>query len=168
MIGTVRNPFSDENGGYSIDLIGSLNYFVARSFDANAFKKYSNPPVSRDIVPTENLINWNLPLILCEGMFDAIAIKRNAIPLLGKNIQTQLMKRIISSQVEKIYIALDKDAQKQSIKFCEQFMNEGKEVYLVDLEEKDPSDMGFIAFTKLVQQTEQLTYGSLLEHKLSL
>lgn len=152
----------------SYDAEGSLNYFVARSFDANAFKKYSNPPVSRDVVPTENLINWNLPIILCEGMFDAIAIKRNAIPLLGKNIQTQLMKRIISSQVEKIYIALDKDAQKQSIKFCEQFMNEGKEVYLVDLEEKDPSDLGFSRFTKLIQNTEPLNYLSLMQYKLEL
>jgi hypothetical protein len=65
-------------------------------------------------------------------MFDALAIKRNAIPLLGKHIQKELMKKIVTSQVQKIYIALDKDAQKDAVKFCEQLMNEGKEVYLVD------------------------------------
>ena len=49
-------------------------------------------------------INWNLPIILCEGAFDAMAIKRNAIPLFGKKISTTLMKKIIESNVEKIYL----------------------------------------------------------------
>jgi hypothetical protein len=71
----------------SYDVNGSLNYFTGRSFEKEPFVKYRNPSVSRDIVPFELFINWNIPLILCEGPFDAIAIKRNAIPLLGKNIQ---------------------------------------------------------------------------------
>jgi len=99
---------------------------------------------------------------------NAIAIKRNAIPLLGKNIQLELMKKIVSSFVQKIYIALDKDAIKQALHFCEQLMAEGKEVYLVDMQDKDPSEMGFKNFTKLIQKTVPLTYSSLLEHKLSL
>ena len=55
-----------------------------------------------------------------KGPFDAIAIKRNAIPLLGKNIQTNLMKKIVTSLVDKIYIALDRDAIKQALRFCEE------------------------------------------------
>jgi hypothetical protein len=105
---------------------------------------------------------------LCEGPFDAIAIKRNTIPLLGKNIQSNLMKQIVKSSVEKIYIALDKDAQKQALTFCERLMKEGKEVYLVDLNDKDPSEMGFNNFTKLIQDTYPLTFSSLLEKKLQL
>ena len=62
-------------------------------------------------------------LVLCEGPFDAIAIKRNAIPLLGKNIQSNLMKKIVTSLVDKIYIALDKDAIKQALHFCEKLMD---------------------------------------------
>ena len=61
-----------------------LNYFIARSYDGN-FYKYRNPEVSKDIIFFENLINWETPIILCEGVFDAMAIKRNAIPLLGKS-----------------------------------------------------------------------------------
>ena len=61
-----------------------------RSFEKDPFVKYRNPETSRDIVPFELFINWELPLVLCEGPFDAIAIKRNAIPLLGKNIQSNL------------------------------------------------------------------------------
>jgi DNA primase len=113
-------------------------------------------------------INWELPLILCEGPFDAIAIKRNVIPLLGKNIQSNLMKKIVMSSVEKIYIALDRDAQKQALDFCERLMNEGKEVYLVDMKDKDPSEMGFANFTNLIQDTYPLTFSGLLEKKLFL
>lgn len=150
------------------DADGRLNYFTARSFEKEPYVKYRNPSVSRDVVPNEHLINWNIPIILCEGLFDAIAIKRNAIPLLGKNIQSSLMKKIVTSVVDKIYIALDRDAIKQALRFCEKLMAEGKEVYLVDLQDKDPSEMGFENFTKLIQNTVPLTYYDLMEQKLAI
>jgi hypothetical protein len=152
----------------SFDVKGNLNYFTGRSFEKEPSTKYRNPSVSRDIIPFELFINWELPLILCEGPFDAIAIKRNVIPLLGKNIQSNLMKKIVMSSVEKIYIALDRDAQKQALDFCEKLMQEGKEVYLVDMKDKDPSEMGFASFTNLIQETYPLTFSGLLEKKLFL
>lgn len=152
----------------SYDENGNLNYFTGRSFEKDPYVKYRNPETSRDIVPFELFINWDSPLVLCEGPFDAIAIKRNAIPLLGKNIQQNLMKKIVKSKVEKLYIALDTDARKQALKFAEYFMNQGKEVYLVELEGKDPSDMGFAHFTKLIQNTFPLTQYDLMEKKLQL
>tara|TARA_R110002167_G_scaffold17913_3_gene67924 strand:- start:93 stop:1019 length:927 start_codon:yes stop_codon:yes gene_type:complete len=150
------------------DAEGSLNYFTARSFEKDPFTKYRNPSVSRDIIPNEYFINWNIPVILCEGIFDAIAIKRNAIPLLGKSIQSSLMKKLIVSAVDKIYIALDSDALKQALRFCEKLMAEGKEIYLVDLQDKDPAELGFANFTKLIQNTFPLTYSQLLSKKLTL
>jgi DNA primase len=152
----------------SYDKDGILNYFTARSFDKNSTLKYKNPDVSRDIIPFELFINWNIPIILCEGPFDALAIKRNVIPLLGKNIQQSLRKKLVTSKVQKIYIALDKDAIKQALSFCEELINEGKEVYLVDMQDKDPSEMGFENFTNLIQHTIPLTFSSLFEKKLQL
>jgi DNA primase len=152
----------------SYDKNGILNYFTGRSFEKNPYRKYKNPPVSRDIIPFELFINWDVPFTLCEGPFDAITIKRNVIPLLGKNIQSNLMKKIVMSSVEKIYIALDRDAQKQALNFCEQLMKEGKEVYLVNMKEKDPSEFGFEGFTNLIQETYPLTFSDLLEKKLEL
>jgi DNA primase len=149
----------------SYDEDGTLNYFTGRSFEKESKIKYKNPTVSRDIIPFELFINWDIPFILCEGPFDAIAIKRNVIPLLGKNIQTKLMKKIVMSSVDKIYIALDRDAQKQALSFCEQLMNEGKEVYLVDMQDKDPSEMGFKNFINLISETYPLTFSGLLEKK---
>jgi DNA primase len=152
----------------SYDDNGNLNYFTARSFEKTNPIKYKNPNSSRNIIPFEFFINWDLPLVLCEGPFDAIAIKRNVIPLLGKNIQSSLMKKIVMSSVSKIYIALDKDAQKQALNFCQQLMNEGKEVYLVDMQDKDPSEMGFKQFTNVIQETDSLNFSDLLAKKLML
>ena len=152
----------------SYDKDGTLNYFTGRSFEKDPFIKYRNPECSRDIIPFELFINWDSPLVLCEGPFDAIAIKRNAIPLLGKNIQSNLLKRIVQSTVKKIYIALDTDAIKQALKHCEYLLNQGKEVYLVELDGKDPSDLGFSYFTKLIQNTEPIDQYDLMEKKISL
>ena len=152
----------------SYDADGKLNYYTARSFEKDPYTKYRNPETSRDIIPFELFINWDLPIILCEGPFDAMAIKRNAVPLFGKNIQSSLMKKLVESKVQKIYIALDNDAVKQALKFCEQLLDVGKEIYLVELQGKDPSEMGFEHFTKLIQNTQPLTQYKLMEKKLSI
>jgi transcription elongation factor Elf1 len=147
---------------------GELNYFTSRSFDKEAYIKYRNPDCSRDIIPFELFINWDVPVILCEGPFDAMAIKRNAIPLLGKNIQQSLLKKLVQSKVQKVYISLDTDALKQSLKHCEYLINQGKEVYLVELDGKDPSEMGFNHFFQLIQNISPLDEYKLMEKKFSL
>jgi DNA primase len=152
----------------SYDKDGVLNYFTSRSFDKEAYIKYRNPDCSRDIIPFELFINWDSPLILCEGPFDAMAIKRNAIPLFGKNLQSNLLKKIVSSTVNKIYIALDTDAIKQALNHCEYLINQGKEVYLVELDGKDPSELGFNQFTNLIQNTFPLDQYILMEKKILL
>tara|TARA_R100000479_G_scaffold165587_1_gene104945 strand:- start:179 stop:976 length:798 start_codon:yes stop_codon:yes gene_type:complete len=145
----------------------SLNFFIARSYDGNYFK-YKNPEASKDIIFFENLINWNQPIILCEGVFDAMAIKRNAIPLLGKSISTSLYKKIITNKVKDIYIALDTDAKDRALEIGEKFLNQGKRVFLVDLPDKDPSEMGFKPFTEHIQLAEKLDISGIMLHKLDL
>jgi len=144
-----------------------LNFFVARTYDRSYFK-YKNPEASKDIIFFENLINWEQPIILCEGVFDAMAIKRNAIPILGKSISTSLYKKIITSKVKDIYIALDTDAKVRALEIGEKFLNQGKRVFLIDLPDKDPSEMGFRAFTEHIQTAKELDLSSLMMHKLNL
>ena len=146
---------------------GQLNFFVARTYDGNYFK-YKNPETSKDIIFFENLINWNQPIILCEGVFDAIAIRRNAIPILGKNISDSLYKKIIVGKVQDIYVALDTDARDKAIQIAEKFLNQGKRVFLINLSDKDPSEMGFRAFTELIQTAEELDLSGIMLHKLNL
>ena len=153
----------------SYDKQGNLNYFVARSFEKEATLKYDAPSCSKtEIIGFENLINWKIPVILCEGSFDAIAIKRNAIPLFGKTIPKALMMKLVESEVKTVYIALDNDALKEALTYTEQLLNMGKEVYLLELEGKDPSDLGFENMTKILHKAKQLTFIDLLTKKIQL
>jgi DNA primase len=152
----------------SYDTNGRLNYFVSRTYyDAESFR-YKNPEVSKNIVGFENLISWDLPLVLVEGAFDAIAIKRNAIPLFGKTISENLKKKIIQYNVKELYICLDKDAQKQALEHAEYFINNGIVVYFVNLNEKDPSDIGFLKMKNIIQNTEPFSFSDLISLKLAL
>ena len=150
----------------SYDANGSLNYFVARAYYEEDKFKHKNPPASKDIVGFELHINWNMPIVLVEGAFDAIAIKRNAIPLFGKTISNTLKKRIVEKGVKEIYICLDKDARKQALEAAEYFMANGITVYFVDLTEKDPSELGFEKIISQIQSTEILSSEKLMEQKI--
>jgi len=152
----------------SYDADGFLNYYVGRSFDKNAYIKHKLASSTKDIIGFEMYINWDLPVILCEGAFDAMAIKRNAIPLFGKKLSTTLMKKIIKSNVEKIYLALDEDALKDAFNHAETFMSYGKKVYLIEMGDKDPSELGFESFTKLLHKATKLTTSTLMKKRLAL
>ena len=91
----------------SYDEKDELNYFIARSYYESSLP-YKNPPISKNTVIFENMIDWSEPLVLCEGAFDAIAIKRNAVPILGKFIPDELWKakRLTDYAVETRYPGL--------------------------------------------------------------
>jgi len=147
---------------------GKLDYFIARAFDKDPTRKYDAPISNKNIIGFENMINWNVPIILCEGVFDAIAIKRNAIPLFGKNISEKLMKKLVTTSVKKVYLALDQDAIKATYKIAEKLLEAGKKLFVIELEDKDPADMGFYNFTNKVQEAQQFTFSDLFKLKLSL
>jgi DNA primase len=148
---------------------GLINYFIARSFEKDPSRKYDSPKCNKNaIIGLEYFINWSIPVILCEGIFDAIAIKRNVIPLFGKTIPKALMMKLVETNVKTVYVALDRDALKDALKYAEELLNLGKDVYLVDLDDKDPSEMGFDKFTSLVHKAEQLTLSELIYKKIEL
>jgi len=153
----------------SYDKNGKLNYFVARSYEKNPVLKYDAPSVNKtEIIGMEYFINWNIPVILCEGAFDAIAIKRNAIPLFGKYIPEALMLKLVESKVKTVYLALDNDALKEALACSQTLLDYGKEVYLIELDGKDPSDLGFEKMTQLLQKAKPLTFGDLLLRRLEI
>jgi DNA primase len=146
----------------SYDSSGSLNYFVSRIYRDREGMKHKNPTVSKDIIGFEMMINWREPIVLCEGSFDAIAIKRNSIPLFGKIIQPELQKKIIEEHVRDIYICLDADALKNALDIAERFMNEGLNVYFVVLQDKDASELGFETIIKRISETMQMSFEDLM------
>jgi DNA primase len=152
----------------SYDSNGQLNYFVSRAFYKADTQRHKNPKVSKDIIGFEMFINWAEPIILCEGSFDAIAIKRNSIPLFGKIIQPALQKKIIEERVKNIYLCLDPDALKNAIQIAERFMSEGLNVYFVNLKNSDASELGFEKITQILADTDVLTFERLMELKMGM
>jgi DNA primase len=153
----------------SFDSQGKLNYFVARSIDPNKKPAYDAPSVKKtDIIGFEYYVNFNVPVVLCEGVFDAMAIKRNAIPLFGKTIPKALMMKLVQSQVKTIYLALDKDALKESYAYAEELINMGKEVYFLDMDDKDPSILGFSKMVEKLQQAKPMKTEDLFFKKMEL
>jgi len=164
-----EGPYSHRVIIPSYDNKGKLNYFIARDYTEEQFQKYKNPPLdTKSIIGFELYINWDAPIILVEGIFDALTIKRNVIPLFGKRIHDILMKKILSSKVNKIYIALDPDAIKSSLKYCEELLSLGKEVYLIEVEGKDASEVGFESFLNTIEKVQPLTFQTLLNRKLEI
>ena len=141
----------------SYDSDGKLNYFVGRDID-NSKLKYKNPPVSKDVIGFELFINWDLPIVLCEGVFDAIAIKRNAIPLFGKTIPRKLLKKIIENGVSKITIVLDSDATIDLVKLTQKLKSYGVECNIVPLKNGDPSEIGFEKITRKIMNSSSLKF----------
>jgi DNA primase len=164
---TVDGIYGDRIIIPSYNEFGQLNYFISRTV-VEAFQKYKMPEIgTSDIIFFESRINWNLPITLCEGVFDAMAIKRNAIPLLGKFLQPALKKKLLQSPVQDIYIALDPDALKQAYQLSESLTKLGKNVYLIKLDQGDPSEIGFEGFLEYYNNSKELDTKTLLEYKLA-
>jgi len=152
----------------SYDCDGQLNYFVSRAFYKADKFKHKNPKISKDIIGFDLTINWSQPIVLCEGAFDAIAIKRNAIPLFGKIIQPTLQKKIIEKRVRDIYICLDADALRNAIQIAERFMAEGLNVYFVELQDDDASELGFQQIREILNETDVLTFERVMQLKMDM
>jgi hypothetical protein len=101
--------------------------------------------------------------VLCEGVYDAIAIKRNAIPLLGKTMPRKLAERIVTENVNHIYLALDADALRQTGQMAKDLMGDGRQVFVVELDGKDPSELGFEHMSTLIRSAKPLGFAELVK-----
>ena len=150
----------------SYDENGILNYFVGRSFMGGGMK-YKNPNVSRDIVSFDWFIAWSYPIVLCEGVFDAISIRTNAIPMLSKKPSNSLLRKIFEKQVKTIYIALDDDAKKDAYYLSEFFKDFGIDSKVVNLpKNKDPNNLGFEQMNELIGKTISSSFSDMIQARL--
>ena len=151
----------------SYDNEGQLNFFIGRDiFDSKL--KYRNSPTPKDIIGFELFVNWEEPILLVEGALDAITSKVNSIPLFGKTIMNNLKRRILEKKVKTLYVALDNDAVKDSMRIVEELMNEGIKVHMIKLTEKDPNDIGYEKFTDIKNSTNETSFRELVKYKLGM
>ena len=139
---------------------------MARDMFPNSKFKYKNPPMSKDTVGFELFINWKEPIVLCEGIFDAIAVRNNAIPLFGKFPSKTLVKRLVEKKVKRVYVALDEDAKKDAFKLVKFLMDSGIQTYLLEMKDKDPSELGFKRFWKIAEEAKPFKFSDVVKGRL--
>ena len=138
----------------SYDREHNLNYYVARSIQPFENYKYKNAMASkREVIFNEHLIEWDKPLYVVEGIFDAILSRKNAVPILGSNVGkgSLLFKRLLQNNTE-VIIALDADAKKKMFKMINELVKYNIPVTYVDWksEERDIAEMGSDKFEEIV------------------
>lgn len=134
------------------DLKGNLSYWVARAYD-KSLPKYLNCPASRER-QIYNLSRWFKEkfdtLTICEGAISAICAGRDAVATYGKLLSPSQVEILKSLPAKKVYVALDPDAKKETIKLGKELMNCFDEVYLVPMPRKeDPASLGRNKFIEI-------------------
>ena len=140
----------------SIDVEGDCNYFIARSYVGHK-RRYLNPPTDRDIVFNELNIDWDEPIILVEGVFDAIAAGENAIPILGSTLREQSrLFQAIAIHDTPVYMALDHDAEKKAEWIIKSLLKYDLEVFKIPIDEADVGEMGGEEFKERLLSARQI------------
>lgn len=150
----------------SYDGMHKLNYFTARTFYSDGMK-YKNPPVSKNIVCFENMIDWSEPVILCEGMFDALALRRNAIPLLGKTLSRAVEHALLKNRTTEVIVFLDVDARNEALLLEQHLRQYDIDTKVVLTDKKDASDMGFEAAWNVIQTARPTEFKDFIHQRLS-
>jgi len=160
---TTEGPFRNRIIIPSFNQGGDLNYFIARTF-SDDYRRYMNPPVSRNIIFNELYVDFEEEVTIVEGVFDAIKA-HNAVPILGSTIRetSKLFRKIINNDTP-VLLALDPDARKKSEAIKRLFLKYGIEVREVEYtDERDIGDMSKEEVSVLSQNAHFVkSYDSLI------
>jgi len=151
----------------SYDSNNELNFFIGRQYYDNDVYRYRKPNRDMNIIGFENMINFNEDVNLVEGVFDAFAVRKNAIPLFGKYPSKKLQEKLIFKGVKRVNIILDNDAMDDAVKNCEKLIRYGINVHWVRLNGKDPSQIGFQKVSELIRNSVSYNWEQGLLYKLS-
>lgn len=113
----------------SYDQFGELNYFIGRDYTEKGKIKYRNCDADKkELVFQESLVDWDAPIYLCEGAFDAMRFPNNGISMLGKVLtkDTALFKALYKKANSTITIVLDGDTNEDETKKIYSLLNFGR------------------------------------------
>lgn len=121
-----------------------LVFYQARSLDG-AQPKYLNPKKNEfsgksDFVFNLDRIDPAKEVLVCEGIFSAIAAGAQAVAVLGKTVSMTQYFKILSRGVESVTVLFDPGAEKQAIQSAN-LLRGGLEVKVAFLEDGDPNEV---------------------------
>ena len=132
---------------------GNINYFIARSYVGHQ-RKYLNPTAEKDIIFNQLSVDWDSPVILVEGVFDAIVAGENAIPILGSTLRenTKLFQAIAINDTP-VYLALDEDAKKKTGQIVKNMLQ--YDIELLEIDTSGCEDVGSMSHDVFLERKNQ-------------
>jgi len=152
----------------SFDSEGELNYFVARSIDDSKFK-YKNAKVPKNrIIFNEMDINWNDPVVLVEGVFDAVKCPENTVPILGSTLSKKsLLHARLAQHRSTVVVAFDEDAESKSHIVCNRLMAAGCTVFKCTVTGDDLGSRSKCEVEKILSTAQPWLKISQINHKIA-
>lgn len=143
-----------------------LNFFLSRTYDENSTRKYKNCDAKKtEVIFNEYMIDWTRPVVLVEGIFDAIKSINNTVPILGSWIdETHYIFQKVVKNKTPVVLGMDPDAMQKTMKIAKNLASFGIEVKICDHKEKDFGDMSreevkfYIENAKKYEISDRITY----------
>jgi DNA primase len=150
----------------SYDASAHLNFYCGRDF-CDGYLKYRLCDGSKDIIGFELFSDFNHEITLVEGVFDAISVRYNAVPLFGKTLSKKLKLKLIENRPPRVNVLLDNDALDSSLKICDFLIQNGINTYLIQLDGKDPNEIGHEKTWQTIRHGVKMNESILYRYKLT-
>jgi DNA primase len=150
----------------SYDADAQLNFYCGRDF-CDGYLKYRLCDGSKDMIGFELFTDFNHELTLVEGVFDAMSVKYNVVPLFGKTLSKKLRIKLIENRPPRVNVLLDNDALTSSLKICDFLIQNGINTHLVLLDGKDPNELGHNITWQNIRNSVKINESILYRYKLT-
>ena len=155
----------------SYDCDGILNYFMTRLI-IPIKNVYRGATVNKkSIIIMEQYLNFNYPIIITEGMFDAMKLYYNVSPLCGSELSSEhlLFQKIVEHNTP-VILALDNDktgiSHAASIAELFQSYNINTSMAMPPFKTKDFGKLSVQASLEIVKNASKLDYETIIKMKM--
>jgi len=153
-----------------LDEEGHVEYFVARAFFMASGPPYLNPSnksgykTKQDVLFNYHIAKSKSQIVLCEGVFDAIAVGPQGVCIFGKSLSPLQGKMLRASDAKTIVIALDEDAKQPAIELAYEMRGFGKQIKFAMLPSgHDPGDMDRMTLAKCIINAESVGLSNVIQ-----
>ena len=120
----------------SYDQSHNVNFWTSRRINGNRPWKHAKGNID-NIIFNQFFVNWDLPVILVQGVFDWLNVY-NSIPLLGGSLNKKsILYKTLRNRRPRIILRLDNDAKKGTNKIINLLINIGQPIYIMRFKKKD-------------------------------
>ena len=148
---------------------GELNFVVGRASYKSKLPYLFSEVDRKSIVFNEVNVNWNKPVVLCEGPFDAVKCGQNVIPMLGSALTDKYaLFTTIAMMETPVFLAMDADTwDNKMLVVLKNLQLYDIDVKVVNVEPyKDPGEMTKEQFQEALGRATRIDWNDAFQLKL--